>query len=75
VVCGFNFGVRYGEPAVGYIQVHHIVPIAKVRKEYRLDPIADLRPVCANCHAVIHRREPPFSIKEVQHLLRNGRAQ
>jgi len=59
VVCGFNFEARYGEAAAGYIQVHHIVPIAKVGNEYRLNPIADLRPVCPNCHAVIHRREPP----------------
>ncbi len=29
-ICGLNFGARYGEPAAGYIQVHHIVPIAKV---------------------------------------------
>jgi len=70
-VCGFNFEARYGESAGGYIQVHHIVLIAKVRKEYRLNPITDLRPVCPNCHAVIHRREPPFSIEEVKQMLRN----
>jgi hypothetical protein len=27
--------------------------------------------VCPNCHAVIHRREPPFSIEEVKSQ-RNG---
>jgi predicted HNH restriction endonuclease len=70
-VCGFAFGARYGEPATGYIQIHHVVPIARVRKEYRLNPIADLRPVCPNCHAVIHRREPPFSIDEVKQMLRD----
>lgn len=63
--------MRYGEPAAGYIQVHHIVPIAKVGKEYRLNSISDLRPVCPNCHAVIHRREPPFSIDEVKQMLQN----
>ena len=72
-VCGFNFEARYGELIAGYIQVHHIVPIAKVGKEYRLNPIIDLRPVCPNCHAVIHRREPPFSVEEVKQMLRNGR--
>jgi len=69
--CGFNFEARYGQPAAGYIQVHHIVPIAKVGKEYRLNSLTDLRPVCANCHAVIHRREPPFSIEEVKQMLQN----
>jgi predicted HNH restriction endonuclease len=72
-VCAFDFSARYGEPAAGYIQIHHIVPIAKIRKEYRLNPIADLRPVCPNCHAVIHRREPPFSIDEVRQMLRDVR--
>lgn len=72
-ICGFNFEARYGESAAGYIQVHHIVPIAKVGKQYRLNPITDLRPVCPNCHAVIHRSEPPFSIEEVKQMLRNGR--
>ncbi len=67
--CGFDFEARYGESAAGYIQVHHIVPIARIGKEYRLNPITDLRPVCPNCHAVIHRREPPFSIEEVKQML------
>ena len=68
-VCGFDFETRYGEAAAGYIQIHHVVPLARVRKKYRLNPITDLRPVCPNCHAVIHRREPPFSIEEVKQML------
>jgi 5-methylcytosine-specific restriction endonuclease McrA len=70
-VCAFDLGARYGKPAAGYIQIHHVVPIARARKEYRLNPITDLRPVCPNCHAVIHRREPPFSIDEVKEMLRD----
>lgn len=73
-VCRFDFEAGYGEAAAGYIQVHHIVPIATVRKEYCLNPITDLRPVCPNCHAVIHRREPPFSIEEVRQMLQHDGA-
>ena len=69
--CGFIFETKYGEAAAGYIQVHHVTPIAQAGQEYRLDPIRDLRPVCANCHAVIHRREPPFSIEELRQMVRN----
>jgi hypothetical protein len=69
IICGFNFEARYGKSAAGYIQVHHIVAIARVGKEYRLNPITDLCPVCPNCHAVIHRREPPFAIDEVRQML------
>lgn len=67
--CGFNFQARYGEATAGYIQVHHVIPIAQVGAEYRLDPIRDLRPVCPNCHAVIHRQDPPFLIEEVRRML------
>jgi 5-methylcytosine-specific restriction enzyme A len=67
--CGFNFETNYGEATAGYIHVHHIIPIAKLGKEYRLRPIDDLRPVCPNCHAVIHRREPPFAIDEIRQML------
>jgi 5-methylcytosine-specific restriction protein A len=71
--CGFNFEANYGEATAGYIHVHHIIPITKVGKEYRLHPIDDLRPVCPNCHAVIHRREPPFEIEEIRQMLNRAR--
>ena len=64
-VCGFSFESRYGDVVAGYIQVHHVVPLATVRKSYRLDPIRDLRPVCPNCHAVIHRRERAFRADKI----------
>ncbi|MGA2596720.1 MAG: HNH endonuclease [Bryobacteraceae bacterium] len=72
--CGFNFEASDGETTAGYIQVHHIVPLAQVGKEYHLNPTRDLRPVCPNCHAVIHRRDPPFSIDEIKQMLQIGGA-
>lgn len=72
VACGFNFGAKYGDLVAGLIHVHHVVPIAKVGSEYELDPVNDLRPVCPNCHAVMHRREPPFSVEEVKGMLEVG---
>jgi predicted HNH restriction endonuclease len=69
-ICGFSFGVTYGETVDGLIHVHHLIQLSEVGKEYQVDPIADLRPVCPNCHAVIHhRRNPAYSIKEVQSFL------
>ena len=32
---------------------------------YDVDPINDLMPVCPNCHAMLHRRTPPFSVEEL----------
>jgi 5-methylcytosine-specific restriction protein A len=31
------------------------VPISTIGKEYLLDPVKDLVPVCPNCHAMLHR--------------------
>jgi len=69
-VCGFNFSATYGSSAEGYIHVHHLKPLASIGEEYIIDPIKDLRPVCANCHAVIHLRQPPYSIEEMKVMLR-----
>lgn len=71
-ICGFNFGVTYGASAEGYIHIHHLKPLASIGSEYIVDPIKDLRPVCANCHAVIHLRQPPYTIKEIKSMLREN---
>jgi 5-methylcytosine-specific restriction protein A len=70
VVCNFDFGRRYGNAADGLIHVHHLVPLSEIGEHYSVDPIKDLRPVCPNCHAVIHRRNPPYSIDEVRRMLK-----
>lgn len=67
--CGFNFGQAFGELGEGFIHVHHLRPISEIAEEYEIDFINDLRPVCPNCHAMIHRRSPPLSIEEIQALL------
>lgn len=69
-VCDFNFAEAYGEIGEGYIHVHHLKSLADIGEEYEVDPIADLRPICPNCHAMIHRREPPYSISELRTILR-----
>ncbi len=53
-VCGLDFGSRYGEIGIGFIHVHHIVPLASIGEEYEIDPVKDLVPVCPNCHAMLH---------------------
>ncbi len=70
--CDQDLATRYGEAAAGLIQVHHLVPLASIRESYQVDPVTDLRPVCPNCHAVIHRREPPYSIAEIRAFLAQG---
>ena len=65
-VCQFSFEAVFGELGSGFIHVHHLVSLASIGSEYRIDPVTDLRPVCPNCHAMLHRQDPPFTIEELQ---------
>lgn len=69
-VCSMDFETRYGLIGRGFIHVHHLVPLAHVAEEHPIDPKKDLAPVCANCHAMLHRRTPPFTIAELRDQLR-----
>jgi hypothetical protein len=68
-VCGLDFETRYGELGKGFIHVHHIVEISKIGKKYKVDPKKDLRPVCPNCHAMLHRGKKVLGIFELRALL------
>lgn len=56
-VCGFDFGVAYGDEHAGKIHVHHKTPLSEIREDYMVDPVNDLVPVCPNCHMIIHSKE------------------
>ena len=68
-VCGFSFGLKYGSIAEGYIHVHHLRPLSEIASDYVVDPIKDLRPVCPNCHAVLHLGNQCRSIDEIKELI------
>jgi hypothetical protein len=70
--CGVVFGDVYGPAAQGFIHVHHLIPLSKVGPGYQVNPITDLRPVCPNCHGVIHLRTPPYSIEEMQSMIQGA---
>lgn len=67
--CSFDFAHVYGSVGAGFIHVHHLAPLSSIGATYVVDPIRDLLPVCANCHAIIHRKDPPYAIAEVQELI------
>ena len=69
-VCEVDFESVYGHIGKGIIHVHHLNQISEIKESYQIDPIADLRPVCPNCHVVIHRRSPPFSIDEMKNMIK-----
>jgi len=52
--CGFDFEQCYGDLGKGYVQVHHLRPLASSDESVETS-LDDLAIVCANCHAMIHR--------------------
>jgi predicted HNH restriction endonuclease len=68
-ICDFDFEKVYGDIGKGFIHVHHIVDISTIGENYKIDPIKDLIPVCPNCHAMLHKRKPAYSIKEIKDLI------
>ncbi len=75
IICQFDFEKMYGEVGRDIIHVHHLKPLSDIGKKYRVDPIKDLRPVCPNCHVIIHNKNPPYSIDEVMAMIRNTRTE
>ena len=69
-VCGFDFHAVYGELGQGYIHVHHLKPMSDVEEGYEVDPVRDLRPVCPNCHAMLHRSDPAVSVEDLRAVVR-----
>lgn len=67
--CGLEMGTRYGSVAAGFVEIHHITPVSQLGAGYVIDPVRDLVPLCPNCHAVVHRRDPPLTVSEVELLL------
>jgi 5-methylcytosine-specific restriction enzyme A len=72
VACGLAFGAVYGPLADGYIHIHHLRPLSEIGAKYQVDPCSDLRPVCPNCHAVIHLGGVTRSIEDVKRLLKHA---
>lgn len=68
-VCEFNFKEGYGKLGAGYIHVHHLELISKKDGVHEVNPTRDLRPVCPNCHAIIHKRKIPYTINEMRQMI------
>jgi 5-methylcytosine-specific restriction protein A len=62
--CGFDFEETYGMLGKGYIECHHLIPLAnfQVNKETKLE---DLALLCSNCHKMIHK---DLSISTIEDL-------
>ena len=73
-VCDFNFEKFYGQIGQNFIHVHHLRPLSEIRSDYELNPITDLRPVCPNCHAMLHKQKPAYTIQELKIIMEQASA-
>ena len=68
-VCGTNLKAKYKGVLVELIHVHHEDPLSNADGERVAEPIEKMKPVCPNCHAVIHSADPLYSIEAVKAML------
>lgn len=65
-VCDFDFAYHYGEHGLGFMECHHIIPIAGNGK--RPTKLSDLALVCSNCHRMLHRKNMQDSFYSISDL-------
>lgn len=68
-VCDLDFKEKYGSIGEHFIHVHHEIPLHTIKHEYILDPAKHLKPVCPNCHAMLHKMDNP-SIEELRNIVK-----
>ena len=71
-VCSFDYEKKYGDIAFNkkgekYIEAHHLVPLSSLPegKSILYNIEKDFRVLCSNCHKMIHRKNPPYTIQEM----------
>ncbi|WP_419921299.1 hypothetical protein [Candidatus Poriferisodalis sp.] len=76
-VCDIRFEERYGEIGRGFIHVHHLIPLGDIddHDNHIVDPVVDLRPVCPNCHAMLHRpKGKTLTVTELVEIMKQAGA-
>lgn len=71
-ICGFDFGKFYGPEYANKIHFHHKKPLYEIKKEYVINPIKDLLPVCPNCHMVLHTNEE-IRIEDLKEMIHRNK--
>ena len=69
-VCKFSFSKKYGHLGNGFIEAHHKVPIAQLKKGGKTK-VNEIALVCSNCHRMIHHGEKTLSIEELRQRISN----
>ena len=71
-VCNFIFEDKYKDIGKGFIEIHHIKPVRdiywKIERVFD-EAIKNLCPLCANCHRMVHRKNPCYTTEELVRTL------
>jgi 5-methylcytosine-specific restriction enzyme A len=68
-ICKMNFSDVFGaDIGAAFIHVHHINPLAN--RGRLTNPKTELIPVCPNCHAMLHKEDPPICPESLKKRLR-----
>jgi integrase len=74
-ICKFNFEQTYGEFGKGLIHVHHLEQLSKSNGKHIVNAREDLRPVCPNCHFIIHKdKKKTCSIESVEKMIKDNKS-
>jgi len=68
-ICGFDFRKVYGEIGKNFAEGHHKKMVADMDKEGETITIDDIAIVCSNCHAMLHRSNPPITVEELKDIV------
>jgi 5-methylcytosine-specific restriction protein A len=70
-VCGLVFEEVYGSHGAGFIEVHHMVPVAEAarRRKRKVDVRREMAVLCSNCHRMVHRGGRLLSLDELRVLV------
>ena len=68
-VCGFDFEKTYGVIGKDFIHVHHSIMVSEMGENHIVNPSKELFPVCPNCHAMLHKKTPPYTIEELKKIV------
>lgn len=73
-ICGFDFLETYGGRGRDFIIIHHEKPLYETegveRTAFLEQAVQDVKPVCPNCHSMIHRNmNETLSIEEMRELI------
>ncbi len=71
-ICDFDFELVYGGRGHGFIECHHTKPLSGLSPDGETTTMSDLSLVCSNCHRMIHRSKPWFSVQELRELVHAG---